>query len=69
MIVVIGLVVAFVLLLIFARPGTRACRWRMNRALDTDEGSYWRCAACGAEARTDGPPPRDCRDMPSRPGR
>jgi hypothetical protein len=43
MIIVAGLILAFVLLLIFARPDMRYCRWRKNR-----EAGHWRCAFCGA---------------------
>lgn len=60
MIYLIGLVVVFVLVAIFARPDMRACRWRADRSRDRDGESYWRCAACGAECFTAGKPPQDC---------
>ena len=34
---------------------TRACRWRLDRAIAPDA---WRCASCGATTR--GAEPRDC---------
>ncbi|MEI4197413.1 hypothetical protein [Roseovarius sp. E0-M6] len=43
MIIVAGLVLAFVLMLIFSRPDMRLCRWRKNR-----DAGQWRCAYCGA---------------------
>ena len=60
MIVVVGLIIAFVLIAVFARRGMRMCRWRMDRTRDRDGLQFYRCAACGAEAWTDGPPPRRC---------
>lgn len=58
MIVVLGLILAFVLLLLFSRPAMRHCRWRETRG----EGeSLWRCAYCGAETRgAPGVPPKVC---------
>ena len=50
MILVVGLVIAFVLSLIFPNRKTRLCRWRESRA---GEQSTWRCISCGA--RTTGP--------------
>jgi len=62
--IVIGLIVAFVIVAIFARRNklTRKCRWRADRTGDRGELRKYRCAACGAEAftATDGPP-RDCK--------
>ncbi|APX90220.1 hypothetical protein BV394_11180 [Brevirhabdus pacifica] len=59
MIIVLGVLVAFVLVLLLANRRTRACRWR-RRAL-VNGRAEWRCVACGAEAQTDSPaPPRDC---------
>lgn len=62
MIVVLGLVIAFVLVLIFSRRGVRQCRWRADRTGDRGTLRKYRCAACGAEAYTgtDGPP-KDCK--------
>lgn len=45
MIVIVGLLIAFVLLLIFSRPAARHCRWR---EYPKGEDSDWRCAFCGA---------------------
>ncbi|WP_101065657.1 hypothetical protein [Roseovarius salinarum] len=62
MIVVVGLIVAFVLVLIFANRETRDCRWREDRTGDRDGQKKFRCMACGAEAfTTTGKPPLDCR--------
>lgn len=56
--VVIGLIIAFVLVAIFSRPKMRGCRWREWRG---PGGVVYRCAACGAETRTDnGKPPQFC---------
>ena len=46
MIVALGLVIAFVLLLIFTNRKTRLCRWRETRR---EGDSQWRCIYCGAE--------------------
>jgi len=62
MIVIAGLILAFVLILVFGRRGTRACRWRR-------QGAGWRCVSCGAGAPGRGAgPPKVCLD-PGRPGR
>ncbi|WP_299968305.1 hypothetical protein [uncultured Roseobacter sp.] len=52
--IVIGLLVAFVLVAIFARRnrGVRRCRWREDRAGNRGSLRKYRCAACGAEAFT-----------------
>ncbi|WP_111733255.1 hypothetical protein [Roseovarius amoyensis] len=56
MIVVAGLVLVFVLILIFGNRRTRACRWRRQR-------DGWRCASCGARAPGEGThPPKVCLD-------
>ncbi|WP_295313142.1 hypothetical protein [Roseobacter sp.] len=58
--IVIGLIIAFIIVAIFARRkrGTRLCRWRADRNGDRGSLRKYRCAACGAEAFTasDGPP-------------
>ncbi len=42
-------------------PGTRNCRWRMNRALNQDGKTYMHCTACGAQYLSeDGKPPKVC---------
>ncbi|NIZ08361.1 hypothetical protein [Pseudooceanicola sp. HF7] len=42
-------------------PGTRDCRWRMNRALNRDGKTYLHCTHCGAEYLSeDGAPPKIC---------
>lgn len=61
MIVVVGLIVAFVLVLIFSNRKMRNCRWREDRRGDRDGQRMFRCAACGAVRFTsDGKPPRVC---------
>ncbi len=46
MIIVIGLIVAFVLVAVFSNRSTRQCRWREYRS---EAESQWRCIYCGAE--------------------
>lgn len=61
MIVVVGLVIAFVLLLVFSNRKTRRCRWRQDRTRDVDGARYYHCTACGAEVFTkDDAPPKEC---------
>ncbi|MGR3323104.1 MAG: hypothetical protein ACU0DK_14370 [Pseudooceanicola sp.] len=61
MLYLIAIIVTFVLIAIYARPEMRACRWRADRSRDSAGGTFWRCAACGAETVTeDGKPPRQC---------
>ncbi len=66
MLIVLGLVVAFILVVIFARPEMRACRWREDRRASAPGRTAYRCAACGARAFTStGKPPLDChKDTP-----
>jgi hypothetical protein len=47
-IVVVGLVLAFVLIAVFSNRATRGCRWREYPGEGGE--SRWVCAACGAEA-------------------
>ncbi|MCQ0092067.1 hypothetical protein [Roseovarius sp. M141] len=62
MVIVVGLIVAFVLVLIFSDRKTRNCRWREDRTLDAGNGRAYRCMACGALTHTtDGKPPKDCK--------
>lgn len=61
MIYILGLLIAFVLIVLFANREVRHCRWRAQRSGDAGGKSKFRCAACGAEAFTeDGKPPRVC---------
>lgn len=63
MIVVVGLIVAFVLVLIFTNRETRNCRWREYRVSGSDTRRRWQCVACGAEVFTsDSTPPKICYD-------
>ncbi|SMX31168.1 hypothetical protein COL8621_00312 [Actibacterium lipolyticum] len=48
MLVPLGLIVAFLLMLLFAKPGTRQCRWREDRRLNKNGETYFACVACGA---------------------
>ncbi len=66
MLIIIGLILAFVLVLIFSNRRTRNCRWREDRAQDVGGARYYRCMACGGEAfTTNGKPPLDCQRKPS----
>lgn len=63
MFIPIGLIVAFILIAVFARREMRLCRWRMDRTQDRDGMQFYRCAACGAEVLVpQGKTPQDCRD-------
>ena len=62
MIIIVGLIIAFVLVVIFSNRATRNCRWREARSGDHDGQRLFRCMACGAEAFTkDGKPPLHCK--------
>jgi len=61
MLVILGLIIAFILVAIYSRRETRGCRWREYRAGGCDLRLRWRCAACGAEVFTsDGAAPKVC---------
>lgn len=61
MVVAAGLILAFVLIVIFANRETRACRWREDRRGNRGGERMYRCAACGAVAFTrTGKPPLVC---------
>lgn len=61
MLVVVGLIIAFVLVLILSNRRTRNCRWRADRRQDREGQSYFRCMTCGAWTFTStGKPPLDC---------
>ena len=68
--ILLGLLVAFVIVVIMTRSrrATRGCRWRAEKSGDMGSLRKYRCALCGAEAFTakDGPP-ETCRD-PTRRG-
>lgn len=60
-IAVVGLVVVFVLLLVFSNRRTRGCRWREDRTRDDARGRCYHCMACGAVSFTKtGRPPKIC---------
>ncbi len=62
--VAIGLVIAFIIVALYARRnrGTRRCRWREDRTGNRGPLRKYICAACGAEAFTAAKgPPRDCK--------
>jgi len=64
MFVAIGLVAAFLLLVIFSDASTRNCRWREDRTRDTGGQRYYHCISCGHEAFTNtGKPPKICLDQ------
>jgi len=61
--IVIGLIIAFVIVAIFARKnrGMRKCRWRADRTADFGNFHKFKCMACGAETFTEtGNPPGKC---------
>jgi len=61
MIVVVGLIIAFALILIFSDRRTRNCRWRRDRRRDADGMHFHRCMTCGHEVWTEGEkPPKMC---------
>lgn len=60
MLVVVGLIVAFIIMLIVVKPGTRNCRWRADHRRDGPEGQFYHCVACGAQTYTSGKPPGEC---------
>ncbi len=61
MFVPIGLIIAFVLVVIFTKRSTRKCRWRENRRRDHDGQKYFKCMICGAETFTEnGKDPEVC---------
>ncbi|PWE36019.1 hypothetical protein DD563_08655 [Pelagicola sp. LXJ1103] len=68
MIVVAGLLIAFLLVLLVSNRRTRMCRWRQDRLHDKDGQRAWRCAACGAWDFTRGekPPKECCKTTPGR---
>ncbi|MEN9060410.1 MULTISPECIES: hypothetical protein [Ponticoccus] len=58
MLVLVGLIAAFILVAVFSNRRTRLCRWREQRG---QSGSQWMCIHCGA--RVDGQkatPPDAC---------
>jgi hypothetical protein len=66
MIYAIGLLIAFVLVILLANRETRLCRWRARAGAEEPGAQLYRCAACGAEATTDtGKPPKLCLARPS----
>ncbi len=57
----LGLLIAFVLVLLLTNRKTRNCRWRANRRADRDGQAAYHCVTCGARALTsDGQAPRQC---------
>lgn len=59
MLVVAGLVLAFVLIAVFSNRATRACRWREYR--QSDREATFTCVHCGAKTTgTPGREPRTC---------
>lgn len=63
MLVVVGLIAAFILVLVFSNRATRGCRWREYRVGTSGPHRRWHCVACGAEVFTsDDSPPKICHD-------
>jgi len=61
MVIVVGLIIAFVLVLVFTNRRTRHCRWRADRRQDREGQSCYHCMACGARVFTStGKPPLAC---------
>ena len=61
--IVIGLLLAFVLVVIYQRKhrATRLCRWRADHSGDQDALFKYTCAACGAQTYTQTKePPKHC---------
>ena len=52
--IVIGLLIAFVLVMLYARKNRapRLCRWRSDHTGDHDALFKYKCAACGAVTYT-----------------
>lgn len=58
MLVLIGLILAFVLVAVFSNRRTRLCRWRERRGA---QASTWTCVHCGARTEGErGTPPAAC---------
>ena len=54
-------IVILILLVIYARPETRGCRWRADRGRDTEGRHFFHCVACGATAlQAEDRPPGEC---------
>ena len=64
-IIIVGLLIAFVLVVVLSRPDTRNCRWREDRSADHDGKRLYKCLSCGAEVFTNtAKPPLDCKVNP-----
>lgn len=63
MLIIVGLIIAFILVVLLSNRSTRGCRWREYRVSGSDTARRWRCAACGAEVFTsDRTAPKICHD-------
>jgi|AntRauTorcE11898_2_1112593.scaffolds.fasta_scaffold105582_2 hypothetical protein len=63
MFVVIGLIIAFILVVLLSNRATRNCRWREYRVSGNTHRRRWQCVACGAEVFTsDAAAPKVCYD-------
>ncbi|WP_371229299.1 hypothetical protein [Roseovarius sp. 2305UL8-3] len=63
--VILALLVAFVLIVLFARSDMRSCRWRKVGPKDEDGKTLYKCAACGARVlTTTGKAPLVCKVNP-----
>ncbi|ABG31259.1 hypothetical protein CEP88_18000 [Roseobacter denitrificans] len=52
--IIIGLLIAFLLVMLYERKNrtSRMCRWRADHSGDQDILYKYKCAACGAETYT-----------------
>ncbi|SLN22747.1 hypothetical protein PEL8287_00994 [Roseovarius litorisediminis] len=61
MIIIVGLIIAFVLVVLFSNRRTRYCRWRAQGKSGDGMARNYKCMACGALSVTsDGNPPATC---------
>ena len=61
MLIPIGLLIAFLLILLLRNPCTRGCRFRADRRRDGPQGAFYHCTACGNSGFTSvGKAPKTC---------
>ena len=59
--IVIGLLIAFLLVMLLSNRKTRQCKWRADRSRDQNGMSFYHCMVCGEICFTnDGKPPKIC---------
>ena len=61
MLILAGVLIAFILVALYTRRhrATRNCRWRKDATGDNGNLRMYRCVTCGAEAFTANPGPPD----------